>query len=261
MNERDKILVQLLGATHAIWIPTRTWNLKLPTNVYFARERFRQCGVRWASGERSGAAQQAASRAMSALRRDGLITSTRPAGVKTLYGKLTDRGETRACALADSPGLVDALDSLTALAALESTPDALPSGWVSEGLLLGWTDQTRPTDLHEFRMATGELTTEFFWGLTREWLQATSDVSGSAYYRLTPAGRAILADPPAIPKRLPKFDEAAAELYNESRKASRQEIFQADEPDAEIGDCPLSCSPTTRRMVAERERITAAPTA
>jgi DNA-binding transcriptional ArsR family regulator len=259
MTTRDEILVRLLASTHAVWIPTRTWDNGFPGKVYYTRQRYRRLGCRWASGSDSNAGQQEASRQLRELRRAGLVTVARPRAIKTLYAKLTDEGEHRASALVGIGNLADCLAMMQRIAELENEPDALVGNWVSEERL--WAVTTRPVELEKYRVAAGAVTAKCLWGLSREWVAASSDGAGRGYYRLLPAGRVVLEDPPAIPKRLPRPDEGGGEVYDEAREAARAEIRQADENAAEIGDIPISCSPITRGMVAERAAAQQQPAA
>ena len=94
MRTADEILISLLAATDAAWLPCReSHGIKLNpavTNAYEARKRFHEAGVPWSSGGTSDAERKEIQRALDDLKESGDVIAAKPNGTKTLFARLAD---------------------------------------------------------------------------------------------------------------------------------------------------------------------------
>jgi len=255
MDGKMEILVRLLGSTHSIWVPQRNWGGDFSRNLWFARQRFRRFGCKWSSGTANNAEQQQAHRDLAKLAADGLVTTAKPRGAKTLFARLTDAGESRALALVGLPSIADALDTMRKLQSFFQHPETTASGdFCPEWLLAGF-DLDRPPEKTVWQQTLLDLAETLLPALVRELVESTSNMRRNAWYRLTETGRAILDqnECPTVFKTQPEAPDEAIASYCERRAATKTEIHAAAEEKSEIGYIPISCSPTTRRALAERE--------
>lgn len=255
MDGQTEILVSLLGKSHAIWTAIRDWDGDFPKNLYFARQRFRLFGCKWASGGGNNSDQQQAHRDIERLTTDGLVTTSKPRGSKTLFARLTDAGESRALALCGLPSIGNALDVMREkLAPLFQHPDSTISDWAPEWLVLGFDFDKPPTE-DEYVNAVVELEGTLMPAFSRELVESLSDIRKRVYLRLTERGWGILDDLPTLPKwKRGKRSKEAIALYNDAFAAAIDEIGNAKETANELGYIPISCSPETYRIVAKRDR-------
>ena len=262
MNGKTEILVSLLAKTHAVWSPLRDWHGTFPRNLYFARQRFRLFGVRWASGSGSNADQQQAHRDLEKLAADGLVATAKPRGAKTLFAQLTDAGEAHALALAGLPSIADALDLMREkLVPLHQHPDTMISDWIPEWLICGFNLDSPPTK-DEWVEAIVNLETTLMPAFSRGLVESISDVQKTTWLRITERGWGIMDDPPTLPKcKRPAASEEAADLYADAFVSAHEEIRKAKEAANELGFIPISCSPETYRIVNAREARTETTTA
>ena len=205
MTPENEILIRAWAATCALWRPMVLWDFKTPRNTYFARRRFRQRGIPWASGKADDSERQAASRALAGVD-SGLLIVTRRGG-RTCYVRLSEAGEVRAAALVGQPDLAANLAEMRRLAALDGDPAELVGffqGGIAEDWLLGWVDKASgPKDKQEFLAGVGGLTDRLLLALVRGWVESNSSGDNRVYYRLTDSGRQALDNPPKSPSDCP----------------------------------------------------------
>ena len=239
MNELASVLVQVLGDTDAVWIPSRTWNRPRPTNVYFARRAFAKGGVPWESGGATEADRKAAQRALEVLAKSGAVKVCRPHRVKTLAVKLTDTGEAEARKLVGLPGMYSGWLSAAEVARHSKRPGEaalMTDVWVSERKLIG----ERPPD--EYRREAVLVEEMMLPALVRNYVGSCGDRYGRIYYALTPAGWAWLdaGDAPPADDLDGEPNRDARVLYYERVRAALNRLDVADPPDPkEIGGLPL----------------------
>jgi hypothetical protein len=183
--EQLRILVQVLAATDALFIPLRgpDWETRvMPANVTIGRREFQEAGVAWLSLAISENERKQAQRDMEACAKRGWIRPIR-SKVKTTSVRLTDEGEELA-----RDGIVPTLaDSFEALAEL-----ATHSKRGSEKSNEKWVPEI---EMNNGRGWEGEFARELLWVeqrllpcLTRGLVAANYDGYGHAYYAVTAAG-------------------------------------------------------------------------
>ncbi len=196
MTPQDSILVSLLAAADATWLPSREChdpNRLNPavTNVYELRKQFRESGVSWSSGGTNDAERKEAQRALEDLTRDGSVTVARPHGTKTLFARLSDASYERTRQLCYEPGFVWGFAMLKLLA-LRSVrpPTVMQDVWIPETALnggKGWDGVGDGGKL--YRAAQRALP-----GLVRGWIDTNCDSEKRVYYVVTSAGWKLLDD-------------------------------------------------------------------
>ena len=105
MTEQDRILIEILATTDAVWRPLRAgdWAQPGPSNLYEARRRFSEHGVAVNTGSGTEGARKAAQRIVADLVASGLLVAhgnQRRKGVT-----LTPPAEAGLRALCDLPSL------------------------------------------------------------------------------------------------------------------------------------------------------------
>lgn len=234
MTDTERIIVHILGATDAVWLPQRGHYAPLGSNTFLARRDFAKTGVPWRSGESSEAGRKGAQRALEAVVSSGLLAAHRPRKAKTLGAMLTDEGEARARALCGLPSLAAGVATVAEVERLSTSPGA----WVAETVLSG-----AAYDEPGANAALMDVEDMALPVLTRGWLAAHSTIHGHVCYRVTEAGREILSGLGALdlPEVDSGADEAARAQYFQSLTEMQSRLAHDQPLDRrEIGLCPLS---------------------
>lgn len=247
MDDRTRILTQILADTDAVWLPNRRWSRPRPANVYFARIAFGKGGVAWESGEPTEAGRKAAQRELEALAKARLVKASRPRRVKTLAVRLSDAAEADTRERTGLPGLYSAWLSAGELARHSRRPPELVTDlYIGERKLIG----DKPPGEYEREAVVVE--NMLLPALVRGYVDSNADIQGRVSYMLTPAGWAWLNRGEAPPEDLrddTALDRDAAEWYAERQQASLDRLDTADPPDPkEIGAIPLPVAIEGLRM-------------
>lgn len=247
MDDRTRILTQILADTDAVWLPNRRWTRPRPANVYFARLAFDKGGVAWESGEPTEAGRKAAQRELEALAKARLVKASRPRRVKTLAVRLSDAAEADTRERTGLPGLYSAWLSAGELARHSRRPPELVTDlYIGERKLIG----DKPPGEYEREAVVVE--NMLLPALVRGYVDSNADIQGRVSYMLTPAGWAWLDRGEAPPEDLrddTALDRDAAEWYAERQQASLDRLDTADPPDPkEIGAIPLPVAIEGLRM-------------
>lgn len=192
---QELILVSLLAATDATWLPCREAHRggqinPVVTNTYELRKQYRESGVSWSSGGTSDAERKEAQRALEDLTREGSVTVARPHGTKTLFAKLTDAAYDRTRQQCGLLGF-DAGFLMLRIVALRSVRPATvyQHVFIPETKLnrdRGWGDGNQ-NEL--FRVSQLALP-----ALVAGWLTTKCDCENHVYYQVTAAGWRLLDD-------------------------------------------------------------------
>jgi hypothetical protein len=247
LSMSDQILLAILAATDAIFIPDRD-PLARPRHavIYERRKAYFQGGIPWASErvlpgvDETGRKQ--IQRLLDELALKGMVLTYQPQAAKTLGVRLSDVGEARARAAIGLPALSDALATLGQLFALELTdaPRAfLGRTWLPETALAGirWGD-------NENRQQFVKVEEKLLPALTRGWAESNCSVMGHCWYSLTDAGRKQLSQPVATFGNLPTFSELAKREYYTRVEQERHALYGVKpEMEREIGQIPMPVCP------------------
>jgi hypothetical protein len=276
MNAINKLLVTTLGQSDAVWLPIRQWDTQRGGRLAVIaglRRRFARRGVPWHPEAHTEAARKSAQRLLGDVARAGLVTATNPTGRRTIYVRLTQRGDRQArmlCGLTvfeEARGLLDRLLSIrdSDLDAFIGhglrPPDEADAGepvWHSEQTLTGtrWGDESSG-----YRKAMGLLELDMLPLLTRRLVLANSDIHGRTWYALSPEGLKLARQRHAAGEKDPgemygddEVDGDAITLYYQARQAQAEAFskMHAENP-GELGMVPFTCSPYTRRVCREAE--------
>ena len=248
LSLNDSILVTILAATDAVFLPDRDPLLRPRHAVIYERRRdFAHSGVPWTSEMvlpgMDDAGRKRVQRALEELALDGQVVTFQPKGAKTLGVRLSDVGEERARALAGLPATGAALALLGQLSDLERTDAAgafQGHVWLPETALAGvrWGDNER-------RHALVELEEKLLPGLVRGWIESNCTVHGHCWYRLTDAGRKRIGKTAAASTCPPaKSEEARRDYYQRVRMEFQALAAAKPECEREIGDVPMPVCPT-----------------
>ena len=244
----DQILVSILAATDAIFIPDRD-PMMWPRHavIYERRRNFTNAGVPWAS-ERvlpglDEAGRKQIQRLLDELALSGMVLTFQPKGAKTLGVRLSETGDAQARALVGLPALSDALAALAQLAELErngATCANLGRTWVPETALAGvaWGDNER-------RHRLVETEEKLLPAVVRDWAVSNCSVRGHCWYAITDAGRDQLGKPIEAGPLPCANDDLRREYYH--RVKAEFLALAAAEPkcEREIGEIPMPVSPGT----------------
>lgn len=252
----DQILLALLAATDAVFIPDRDPLARQRHAVIHERRKmFRHGGVPWAS-ERvlpglDDTGRKQVQRLLDELALAGLVLTFQPKGAKTLGARLSDAGDARARALAGLPALCDAVAVLGQLGDLERTDATcafLGRTWLPETALAGvrWGDNARR---HKFV----EVEEKLLPALVQGWVESNCSVQRHCWYALVPAGREQLGKPVTAASGLPPTsDQARREYYY--RVQAEFHALAAAKPacEREIGEIPMPVCPLPARKEAAK---------
>ena len=241
LTAQDSILISLLAATDAVWLPSReshSGELNVAvTNAYETRKAYRESGVSWSSGGRSEAERKEMQRALEDLSRDGLVTIARPNLSKTLFVKLTDTSYNRLRRQCGLPCRAIGFLMLR-LVALYSTRPAkvyqhlfVPETKLNKGR--GWGDG--------FQNELFDVSQRALPALSAGWLDSRSDCQRHVYYWVTTAGWQFLDDgsKPTDTESI-KRDSRFELAYYQSLRLERARLFtRTPTDDCELGWLPL----------------------
>jgi len=236
---QKRLITEILATTTAIWQPIRDWSGNAGAAKYELQQRFTNGGgIRWASGELSGAGRKSAQRALEGLADAGLVEVRRQSGRASLV-KLTDRGEAVGYRLAGEFICRSyALERMQQLADLTGQTGACIDGFVPEPLLVGrkWGDGCEDLLWH------AQL--DLLPALVAGWVAAQSSIHGHVWYSLTTAGHDVLdgkVELPTFDDLPPSAGDDGQRQYVGAVKAARSRIreLKLTHP-GEIGYLPRS---------------------
>lgn len=256
MNDRDETLVRVLARADACQLPVRDWRGHVPANRSVWLQALPRSGLALPCLGRGDVARKRQERSLDALAKSGLATIRTARAEKSPRITLTAAGELRARALANLPGLADALGFVADLA--ERTlpePVLFQHLWLAETALaggVGW----GPSSAADRRLqAVVELA--FLPAAARGWAACESTVAGHVFYRLTRGGWGLLerfADgqtPPDVRSlldlELPNSGDAFGGLYRREQDAALAELASAADDgrrERDIGALPLPVAAT-----------------
>jgi hypothetical protein len=238
MDDRTRILTQILADTDAVWLPNRRWSRPRPTNVHFARLAFGKGGVPWESGEPTEAGRKAAQRELEELAKARLVRASRLRRVKTLAVRLSEPADADMRERIGLAGLYSAWLSMHEIARHSRRPPELFTDvYIAERKLIG--DKPPETYRREAVIVEDMLLP----ALVRGYVDSNADTQGRVSYMLTPAGWEWLDRGEAPPEDL--RDDAplgrdAATWYAERLQTSLDRLGTADAAEPrEIGLLPL----------------------
>lgn len=239
MTEIERfIIVRVLAATDAIWVPLRTWNRPLTTNVYFARQAFHKSGVPWESGGATEAERKSLQRALEGLAQAGAVEVRKPNRVRSLSVRLCDDAEDTARRLVGMTDLCAAWVACHELARHSKRPgDAalLTDAFIRERLMCGDVSD------HEYAIEADSVQRMLLPALARGRVIALADCRGCVHYALTRSGWEWLdTEPLEHPETTP--DAEMDELYRDHLAACRERLETAQNRIPELGDLPLPVS-------------------
>jgi hypothetical protein len=263
MDLIDNVLISILAATDAIFIPDRDPCHPVKHVALYERRRdFPMRGVPWGSDRvlpgLGAAGRKQVQRVVEQAIGKGLVHAFKPRA-KTLGVRLTDEGDARARAIAGLPGYADALAMLDQIRALVT---ALGGGrrWIPETWLAGldWGDDSR-------RRAFVAVEEYLLPALHRGLVVSNGSIRGHTWYDLTPAGLALTKRRASKPAPAPadKFPESEIEARGEYYERVHQELASLCsaqvENEREIGEIPLSLGIGLPCHVSDRPASVAPP--
>lgn len=242
MRTRDSILISLLAATDAAWLPSReSHGVKINsrvTSVYEARKRFREAGVPWASGGTSDAERKEIQRALEDLKESGDVIATKPNGSKTLFAKLSDDAYDRTRRECNLLGFDVGFLMLKAVALCSVRPaTVMQHVWIPETKFnngRGWGDGNQ----NELFIAVSQRALP---ALAAGWLDTQCDSQRHVYYFVTELGWQLIdADwrPSAVAAIHSNLDTELA-YWNQLTAERSKLATRTPEDDGELGWLPL----------------------
>lgn len=258
MTEQNAILISLLAAVDAVYLPDRKpMDHHRHATIHERRAEYPAVGIALVTLAGPGATEadrKAAGRALVALERAGLLTRHKPKWARATSLRLTEKGDRRARAVAGLLGIDDALPLLDRLHTLRTDPrchDEQGACWISEWVLADRrpgqvaTEDDR-AELHVQQMQLLPL-------LVRGLVDSNCTARGDVWYALTPDGVALAerraaGEKPKARAKLPKASAAAEDFYYEriADELSRLQTTPPRQPQ-EIGQLPLPVSPRNPR--------------
>jgi hypothetical protein len=256
ISEVDTILLMVLGATDAIWLPDRqSRSHKRHTLIYERRQAFNVAGVliRNLAGEGADEAQrQRSTRALRQAVAKKLLTVHHPKWARAIGCNLTVAGDFRARSLADLPVYNHA--QLARLAAHQDSPMTMDARrfvytkdgpkdvslpWIPEVLLAGVRDAADPDQ----RAKLVRLEDELLPLIVSAEICSAANIHGGVWYAATLVGREVLRGPaPPLPA-LPEPVDEARQLYFAALQAANDNLETAPPRCAgEIGELCLPVS-------------------
>ena len=174
MTDDDRILIEILAATDAVFLPSRKPDMTRHRVICERRRGFRDNGVVWASG-----GQRAMQRQVEALISAELIQSC-GAGGRTRRVRLTDQGDDRARAVARLPC---AWESLAAVNQLIAHRKKTGEFWIRETVLAGV--EYGRDNWRELL----EVNCLMLPAVVRGWAESNCSTYGLAFYSVTDEGK------------------------------------------------------------------------
>jgi hypothetical protein len=227
-NEAGTLMIRILAATDAVWLPLRDWSGPRPTNTAEARRLFRRAGVAWLFGGTEQERKEA-QRAIEAMAKIGAVVVRRPSKTKAICVRLSDEAEATTRAKCRLPGLRDSW-----LAAREIEKRGGGEQWVSE-FAMSKRDE----------WPSGQMAIEYMslWALSRELVESNSTIKGEVRYRLTPRGVGWLDSTKQPEEPDIDGDEAACRFYDTQVVAALDRLSTLTPANPrEIGEIPLPAS-------------------
>lgn len=223
MKSDLQLLVCVLAATDAIWLPLRAaeWQHPRPGCVYAAQQAFRQNRGVLAPFPGTAAERKSGERLVDAMIQSGYLQARRRGRGRFL--RLVDTAEDRLRQMCGLPGLWLSFETVRRHVRNDWTPEiALNSN-------RGWGDGRSQ------ELAFVELL--LLPALARGLAESGSNVRGHVYYRR-------VGDPPAWPEPAEDIEPVPelARLYSDELRAARERILAADVGSLEIGLLPIPCS-------------------
>ena len=245
LTTHEFILVSLLAATDAAWLPSREshdcgqLNVAV-TNSYELRKQFRESGIAWASGESTEAGRKEKQRALEDLARAGLIVVAKPNLSKTLFAKLTDASYDRVRRQCDLPGFSLGFLMVRLAAAYSVRPAMLMQHiYIRETKFnndRGWGDgnQNELFDVSQRALPA----------LVAGWLNTNCDAERHVYYSVTDAGWKLLDDDwMPVPGEAIQRDTRFELPYYQQLGIERARLFtRTPDDDGELGFLRLPVS-------------------
>lgn len=245
MNElADDILVTILAATDAVFIPDRDPLHRNRRRVLYERTRdYPARGVPWESEralpELDEAGRKRAQRALEGLVARGLVVACR-AGGKTAGVRLTDAGEALArarCGLPDFDAARVEAERLRRFTSHESACGFLRKVWTPETVPAGveWGDNDRRNELVQ-------LEERLLPALVRGFVVSNCSIQGHCWYSIHP-NPAVAVLPP-VPPGLPGRCEDARGIYYGRVAKERDDLGRAvAQNEREIGEIAMPVCP------------------
>jgi hypothetical protein len=235
-NEQRTLLVGILSATDALWLPVRHLQTNAWQNVAEGRRAYRAgSGTGWRplAGATETLRKQR-QRALDTMSAAGLVELARKREARLVGGSLTARGEAMARTLCGLPGWQASLASEDELRRLaDSKFAAVEGGWISERGLAG-SGYGGDMDSAAFVLAENMLLPSLVSGR----VVSLSDPTGRVWYRLADAG-----PPPDVPEPDVEPCDALRDLYDEDLQRHLHDFSTAKPRNPmEIGPCPLSAA-------------------
>jgi hypothetical protein len=219
------LLVRVMAATDAVWLPLRSyeWKHPCPAAIYTAQQSYRKHQGVIVPMPGTALARKRAELAIDRLIQAGHLTAQRRG--RGRYLRLTDETEDQLRKCCGLPGLWLSFETVRRLPAGQLTPEID----LNDGR--GWGDG------HENELRFVEYL--MLPVLIRGFAKTESTIRGHVWY-----GRA--AEPPADwPESVMDTwdtDSGLRRLYVEELKATRKRLAEADVGNLEIGFLPLPCS-------------------
>ncbi len=251
MNETHReLVVSILGATDATWLPARDPRSRQWLNTYASRRAFRSgLGGPWRpSAGGTERVRKRRQRDLDELEAAGLLVLSRRRESRLIGATLTPAGEELARALCGLPGWQESLsaeDELRRLAGSEFA--AVEGGWISE---IGLTNCGYGDDMDSAELVLVE--NMLLPALVAGRVESLSDLLGHAWFRLTDAGG---LDGPTNPTDVEPCGDLR-DLY-ELELARHLDQFQAKpQTRHEIGKIPMRSAIQTKGNTNELESTT-----
>ena len=196
LTPTDSILVSLVAATDAIWLPSRECHgggngvNAAVTNCHELRKQFGEFGLSLASGETTDAGRKQKQRAVDDMSSKSLLTIAKPGLTKTIFVKLTEGAYGHIRQQCGLPGSGVGFRTLELVAEHSKRPATVMQDiWIPETKLnggRGWGDghQNELFDVAQRALPA----------LVAGWLTTNCDSSRRVYYNVTATGWRLLDD-------------------------------------------------------------------
>ena len=216
-REFQPLFVRLLTETHELFRPCRDWsNMGRVSAIAKRRREFFAVGLPFHAGDSAKQTERSTYR----IEQTGVAIFSRSKGRQVAW-RLTNAGDWQVRSLCGLPGQSEMLTALWCIDAYENAVRDKDANAVDEEWLAGvrgCRTQAERNLLFELEFCVGP-------AAVRGLCVSQSDADGHAAYRLTPAGREYLDNPPAVDAvELPEPDDAAAEMFLDCLLEARKEL-------------------------------------